>query len=68
MQNYTNIEKSAFRKGEYVGYGSGVWLIRKSRNRPGLWVAESRDDKRDSIYAPSLKVLSAILQHAGKAA
>jgi hypothetical protein len=32
-----NIEKSAFRRGEYVGYGSGhVWRIRKEGD---LWLA-----------------------------
>lgn len=29
-----NIEKSGFRKGEYVGYANGVWRIRKL---PGGW-------------------------------
>lgn len=30
---YHNIDKSAFRKGEYVGYGNGAWKVSKSGNR-----------------------------------
>lgn len=34
MQNLPNIEPSAFRKGEYVGYAAGgVWRIRKFSSR-----------------------------------
>lgn len=35
-----NIEKSAFRRGEYVGYAAGVvWRITKSRSSFGTWHA-----------------------------
>ncbi|CAB5238228.1 hypothetical protein UFOVP162_17 [uncultured Caudovirales phage] len=35
-----NIEKSAFRKGEYVGYGGGlVWRIQRGGNG---WYAHAR--------------------------
>lgn len=35
-----NIEKSAFRRGEYVGYGAGyVWRIRRTNSSFGNWVA-----------------------------
>jgi len=41
-----NIEKSAFRKGEYVGYGGGlVWRITKSNGSRGRWFA--RNDSAD---------------------
>jgi len=30
MQNFHNIEKSGFRKGEYVGYAHGPWRITRS--------------------------------------
>lgn len=41
------IEKSGFRKGEYVGYANGVWLIRKRAD--GSWVARKRDDPSQGI-------------------
>ena len=54
-----NIEKSKFRKGEYVGYSdSGLWRVRRSTSRPVLWVAECRDYIRDSVYARTLKEMS----------
>lgn len=35
-----NIEKSAFRRGAYVGYGGGtVWHITKSKSSFGTWMA-----------------------------
>jgi hypothetical protein len=35
-----NIEKSAFNKGEYVGYGGGVvWRIRRAHSSFGKWCA-----------------------------
>jgi hypothetical protein len=37
MQPFPNIEKSAFRRGEYVGYADGVWRI--ARNFLGTWTA-----------------------------
>jgi hypothetical protein len=38
-----NIEKSAFRRGEYVGYGGGyVWRIMKHDSG---WYAYARDGK-----------------------
>ena len=53
MQNLSNIEKSAFKPGEYVGYGAGtVWRI--SRNDIG-WRAASRGEILDGY--PSLHVL-----------
>lgn len=40
MQALHNIEKSAFHKGQYVGYGAGrVWRIRKTNSTYGNWVA-----------------------------
>jgi hypothetical protein len=51
MITYHNIEKSAFRAGEYVGYAGDVWRIRKCGY--GGW--EARRDKvpntpRDPLY------------------
>jgi len=40
MRDLPNIEKSVFRRGEYVGYGGGkVWQIYRHRK---LWVATER--------------------------
>ena len=46
MKNLVNIEKSAFHKGEYVGYSNGVWLIRKTNSSYGNWSARHRDSNR----------------------
>lgn len=58
-----NIEKSAFRRGEYVGYGQGtVWHIRKSNSSYGRWVAFDRDGKLQAQYAFRLADLSPKLE------
>ena len=66
--SYPNIEKSAFRKGEYVGYANGVWLITKTNSTYGNWIARNRDDKTlSSILAFNLSDMSKKLQdHADK--
>jgi hypothetical protein len=46
MKNLPNVEKSAFRKGEYVGYANGVWIIRKFSTSYGNWSARHRDSNR----------------------
>lgn len=60
MRNYPNIEKSAFRKGEYVGYCNGVWRIRP-KARGHLWGATKRDSTEPTIFAETLGDLSAKL-------
>lgn len=41
MKNFHNIDKSAFRQGEYVGYAAGtVWRIRRCENG---WCASQRN-------------------------
>lgn len=57
MRSYPNIEKSAFRKGEYVGYCDGVWHIRP-KARGGLWGATKRDSNEPTIFAETLGELS----------
>lgn len=60
MRNYTNIEKSAFRKGEYVGYACGlVWNIRKDGRE---WIANAHGAGMCRI-APSLALLSVALKN-----
>lgn len=74
-KSYPNIDKSAFRKGEYVGYANGVWLIRntnpsKTKKVSASWLARKRDEpgKNDLIFATSLLEMSEKLQlHADKA-
>ena len=62
MQNLHNIEKSAFRAGEYVGYCKGVWIIRPSTSSYGRWVARSRDDRNaPTLFAWRLADMSAKL-------
>lgn len=56
----SNIEKSAFRLGEYVGYHEGkVYRIRKIG---GAWVARNQADANDRIVARTLAALSKELQ------
>lgn len=50
-----NIEKSAFRKGEYVGYGGGkVWRIKKTNNSNANWFAHNRDKYNEQLWAMRL--------------
>lgn len=60
MQNLHNIEKSAFRRGEYVGYASGL-VFRVIRVNGG-WQAVSRDNKV-SRTMPTLALLSVALEN-----
>lgn len=54
-----NIEKSAFRHGQYVGYGGGkVWRISKSNSSFGNWFAHNQDDFNEKLYAMKLKEMS----------
>lgn len=45
------IEKSAFRRGEYVGYAHGPWEIRKSNSSYGNWLAVKIDSPNERLYA-----------------
>lgn len=61
MKSYPNIDKSAFRKGEYVGYCEGkVYRIRKAER--GYWFAYNRDDYSDQVFAFGLESMSNKLQ------
>lgn len=66
MKSYTNIEKSAFRKGEYVGYGGGrVWRIKRvgSYLKGHVWRAEPTTGRYrdDMIVARRLDEMSTAL-------
>ena len=59
MKNYTNIEKSAFKRGEYVGYSNGkVFRITKTNSSFGTWHAANRDNCNDQLFAFGLQSLS----------
>ena len=61
--NYPNIEKSAFRKGEYIGYCEGkIYRISKSNSSFGTWFAYNRDDYNDQIFAFGLAAMSEKLE------
>ena len=64
-----NIEKSGFRRGEYVGYAAGlVWRITKSTSSFGSWQARPLDCAHDArlnstiLYAFRLNDLSQKLE------
>ncbi len=65
MRYLSNIEKSAFRRGEYVGYADGAWRVEKEASgwRASKLVPMSRSIDFDvpSISAPTLEHLSARL-------
>lgn len=70
MQALHNIEKSAFHKGQYVGYGAGlVWRIRRNPGRPGWkayallgWQARALGASCPSLSASRLQDMSAQLE------
>jgi hypothetical protein len=66
---YHNVEKSVFRRGEYVGYGQGdVWHIRKSKSLYAKWVAWPQNDPtRRPLYGARLRDISEKLADKTKA-
>lgn len=57
--NLPNIEKSAFRPGEYIGYSDGVWRIQKTNSTYGNWVARHQNNPlAETIWAHRLADLS----------
>lgn len=55
-----NIEKSIFRRGEYIGYSSGLWRIVRLNK---LWIAYDTAHNRPIIRASTLRKLSVILEN-----
>ena len=57
---YHNIERSGFRRGEYVGYAHGVWHIRRINSR--RWEASfpciRTADSRPAFIARTLREIS----------
>lgn len=60
MRDLTNVEKSAFKLGEYVGYGGGkVWRIRKTLFGGWKWAAHvPADHSIAPMYGDTLKQIS----------
>jgi hypothetical protein len=59
MKSYPNIDKSAFRKGEYVGYANGkVFQITKINTSFGNWHAMNRDNWKEQLFAFGLASMS----------
>jgi len=58
MKNLPNIEKSFFRRGEYVGYACG--LVFRICKCEGAWVAYCGKTRR---AAPTLALLSVALEN-----
>ena len=59
---YHNIEESAFRRGEYVGYADGVWRVTKNEKNHKKWLAVKRDGPAKILYADTLRELSEKLE------
>lgn len=55
MKSMHNVEKSVFRKGEYVGYADGAWRIVKVGK---LWRAVHQNGKHWSVKAKTLEDVS----------
>ena len=65
MKNLLNIEKSAFRKGEYVGHADGVWRITKyNATTWRAWNTHHADNV--VLYAETLAEMSALLEAESK--
>jgi len=57
-KDFQNIEKSGFHRGEYVGYGGGVWrIVRYGKG----WNAGRQGEPRAHFTAPTLEEVSKIL-------
>ena len=62
MRSFTNLEKSGFCKGEYIGYGGGkVWRIAKSNSSYGNWCAHAQNEPNNYFFAWRLVDMSAKL-------
>jgi len=60
MKDYHNIEKSEYKRGEYVGYADGVWRIFKWGSG---WRAFCRlHADHINLYANTLADMSALLE------
>jgi len=58
MKDLSNIEKSNFRKGEYVGYAIGCWYITKANTSYGNWAARKQSNTNEQLFAHNLEEMS----------
>lgn len=62
MKAFTNIEKSAFRRGEYIGYADGPWRVMRSKfylgAKPVRWTAIHLGRKHSTLYGQTLTEIS----------
>ena len=62
MKSLHNIEKSGFRRGEYVGYADGVWIIKRYASGEWAWRSQPQDSalylKHGVRFARTLEELS----------
>lgn len=58
-----NIEKSAFRKGQYVGYsGCNTWRINKTNSSFGNWCATTENSRMPHMFSFTLREMSSKLE------
>lgn len=59
MKTLPNIEPSRFRRGQYVGYYDGCWIIMRSA---GGWYARHSEFKYPGFHARTLREVSQRLE------
>ena len=66
MRSFHNIERSAFRPGQYVGYSNGVWRIWRwsKRDKTRAWIAIRHQGEHAELFGRSLAEISAKLASA----
>lgn len=57
MQNFHNIEKSGFRRGEYVGYAGGAWRIAKCDRG---WIARQQNGGQSFVRRTLAEISKAL--------
>ena len=58
MKSFHNIERSAFHRGQYVGFADGAWNIRRDGNG---WMARPAYAKYPAFHRRTLAEVSAFL-------
>lgn len=59
MKNLPNIEASAYRRAEYVGYGYGIWRVHRYSTGNKRWRAKHiAHETAPVLYGPTLANLS----------
>ena len=63
MRTFPNIERSAFRRGQFVGYSCSMpWRIYPARSPRGGWAACPADGSQPFVYELTLAAVSARLE------